>query len=119
MLSTNRGEAHERGHLLDRRHRRNAPDPPAAVSRPARRPAGSRRTSAPAGGEPVETHTIVTGGAVVTVTWDADGRLHVRVGIDGIPDSRLIDGAVPLDISVDDEQVFPPVSDDDSWDDEL
>ena len=66
-----------------------------------------------------DTQTIVTGGAVVSATWDMNGRLHVRVDIDGIPDSRLIDGAVPLDISVGNEQVFPPVSDDDDWDDEL
>jgi len=70
-------------------------------------------------GLPTETRTIVTGGAVVSATWDDEGRLHVRVGIDGIPDSRLIDGMVPLDISVGDEQVFPPVEEDDSWDDEL
>jgi YD repeat-containing protein len=67
----------------------------------------------------IETRTIVTGGAVVSTTWDENGRLHVRVDIDGIPDSRLIDDAVPLDISVGDDQVFPPVSDDDEWDDEL
>jgi YD repeat-containing protein len=66
-----------------------------------------------------ETRTIVTGGAVVSTTWDENGRLHVRVDIDGIPDSRLIDDAVPLDISVGDNQVFPPISDDDDWDDEL
>jgi len=66
-----------------------------------------------------ETHTIVTGGAVVSATWDENGRLHVRVDIDGIPDSRLIDDAVPLDISVGENQVFPPVSDDSDWDDEL
>ena len=66
-----------------------------------------------------ETQSLVTGGAVVSATWDEYGRLHVRVDIDGIPDSRLIDGAVPLDISVGDEQVFPAISDDDGWDDEL
>jgi hypothetical protein len=66
-----------------------------------------------------ETQSSVTGGAVVSASWDEYGRLHVRVDIDGIPDSRLIDGSVPLDISVGDEQVFPPTSDDDTWDDEL
>ena len=66
-----------------------------------------------------DTQTIVTGGAVVSATWDMNGRLHVRVDIDGIPDSRLIDGSVPLDISVGNERVFPPPADDDDWDDEL
>jgi hypothetical protein len=64
-----------------------------------------------------EIPTIVTGGGVVSAWWDESGRFHVRVDIDGIPNSRLIDNAVPLDISVGDQQVFPPV--DDSWDDEL
>jgi hypothetical protein len=65
--------------------------------------------------------TIVTGGGVVSAWWDDYGHFHVRVDIDGIPDSRLIDDQVPLDISVGDQQVFPPVdSDSDAdWDDEL
>jgi hypothetical protein len=63
--------------------------------------------------------TIETGGGVVSAWWDDDGRFHVRVDIDGIPDSRLIDDQVPLDISVGDQQVFPPVDTDDDWDDEL
>jgi hypothetical protein len=62
-----------------------------------------------------EAHTIVTNGAVVSASWDEHGRLHVRVDIDGIPDSSLINGSVPLDISVGDEQVFPPILDDE-WD---
>lgn len=60
--------------------------------------------------------SFVTGGAVVAASWDEYGRLHVRVNIDG---SRLIDGSVPLDISVGDAQVLPPTSDDDGWDNEL
>jgi hypothetical protein len=63
--------------------------------------------------------TIVTGGGVVSAWWDDYGRFHVRVDIDGIPDSRLIDDQVPLDISVGDQQVFPPVDSDEDWDDEL
>ena len=65
-----------------------------------------------------EIPTIVTGGGVVSAWWDENGRFRVRVDIDGIPDSRLIEDHVPLVISVGDVQVFPPV-DDDAWDDEL
>jgi hypothetical protein len=63
--------------------------------------------------------TIITGGGVVFAWWDDHGRFHVRVDINGIPDSRLIDHQVPLDISVGDQQVFPPVDSDEDWDDEL
>jgi hypothetical protein len=63
--------------------------------------------------------TIITGGGVVFAWWDDYGRFHVRVDINGIPDSRLIDHQVPLGISVGDQQVFPPVDSDEDWDDEL
>lgn len=63
--------------------------------------------------------TIVTGGGVVSASWDDDGRFQVRIDIDGIPDSRLIDDQVPLVVSVGDQQVFPPVDTDDDWYDEL
>lgn len=92
-------------HLVARERpaaRRNAPDPAVAVTRP---------TS--------QAHSSVAGGAVVSASRDEYGRPHVRVNIDGIPDSRLNDGAVPLDISVGDAEVFAPISDDDGRADEL
>ena len=68
-----------------------------------------------------ESRSVSLRGAVVTVTWDAAGHLHVDVEIDAIPDAALIDGVVPLDISVNHEQVFPPPDEaaQEAWDDEL
>ena len=69
-------------------------------------------------GVPVGAPTIVTGGAVVSAWWDVGGLLHVWVSIDEVPDSQLVGGEVPMEISIGDNRIFPPVEEDD-FDDEL
>ena len=60
---------------------------------------------------------ISIGGVLISARWDADG-LHVKINLDQVESSLLVDGEVPLDIAIGDTIIFPQ-SDDDSWDDEL